>query len=334
MGSLEKRPRAPRLCARGHHTVERNPFLDRIPSIVENVVKSLEMEDSPDHIGFPMIPSEESLLKIVDLYMTIMMPGYVANQNVDKANVNYYLGDKINRLYSLLEEQIKKCLIHECREPKHDCEDCASRASENTLLVLEKIPHFRSVLAHDVKSAYDGDPAAKSLEEIIFCYPSVRVVTIYRLAHQLHMQGIPLLPRMLTEHAHRETGCDIHPGAKIGYPFFIDHCTGVVIGETSIIGKNVRIYQGVTLGGANFLKDSEGRLIRDSKRHPTIEDDCVIYAGATILGGDTAVGKGSVIGGNVWLTHSVPPYTKVLAKTDEMSIKPIDRTKELLGRTS
>jgi serine O-acetyltransferase len=186
------------------------------------------------------------------------------------------------------------------------------------------------VLAQDVTAAYDGDPAAKSLEEIIFCYPSVRIVTIYRFAHELHLQAVPMIPRMLSEFAHASTGCDIHPGAEIGYPFFIDHGTGVVIGETAVIGKNVRIYQGVTLGGLAFPKDEEGRLIRDAKRHPTLEDDCVVYAGATILGGETVIGKGSVIGGNVWLTHSVPPYTKVVARAPEAAVKPLNgkRAKE------
>lgn len=323
MGTREKRERPPILCARGHHHVKEDPHLDRIPEVVDAVVQSLDMEDSPDHLGFPMIPSQESLLKIIDLYMTVMMPGYYGNQNVDKVNARFYLGDKINRLYTLLQEQIRKCFTHECREPRFDCQDCSARASENTLALLNKIPGLRAVLAKDINAAYDGDPAAKSLEEIVFCYPGVRAVTIYRLAHELHAQGVPIIPRMLTEYGHTMTGCDIHPAAEIGSPFFIDHCTGVVIGETAIIGRNVRIYQGVTLGGASFPKDEDGRLIRDAKRHPTIEDDCVIYAGATILGGDTVIGKGSVIGGNVWLTHSVAPFTKVTAKAAETSIKPL-----------
>jgi len=316
----EKRKGLPLLCARGHHNVPGDPNLDEIPDTIDRIVQSLEMEDSPDHIGFPMIPSRESLLRIVDLYMTIAMPGYFGNQNVDRANVHFYIGDKVNRLYTLLQEQIRKCLIHECREPKYDCEDCSQNAARQTLVFLRKIPRLREVLSQDVKAAYSGDPAAKSVEEIIFCYPAIRVITLYRFAHELHTQEVPLLPRMITEHAHSLTGCDIHPAAEIGVPFFIDHGTGVVIGETTVIGKNVRLYQGVTLGGTNFAKDEEGRLIRDAKRHPTIEDDCVIYAGATILGGGTTVGKGSIIGGNVWLTHSVPPETKVTAKTDETSI--------------
>jgi serine O-acetyltransferase len=324
MGTKEQREPPPLLCARGHHQVVENPLLDRIPAVVDAVVASLDREDSPDHIGFPMIPSQESLLKIIDLYMTIMMPGYFGNQNVDKPNARFYLGDRINRLFTLLQEQIRKCFTHECNEPRYNCEECSRMGSEQTLAFLEKIPRLRAVLAKDIAAAYDGDPAAKSLEEIVFCYPGVRAVTIYRFAHELHVQGVPILPRMLTEFAHTVTGCDIHPGARIGESFFIDHCTGVVIGETTVIGNNVRVYQGVTLGGAAFEKDANGRLVRDCKRHPTIEDGCVIYAGATILGGDTVIGRGSVIGGNVWLTRSVPPETKVVAKTHETTIRPLN----------
>jgi serine O-acetyltransferase len=198
------------------------------------------------------------------------------------------------------------------------------KGGETALELLRKIPALRKKLAQDIVAAYNGDPAAKNHEEIIFCYPGVRAVTIYRLAHELLLQEIPILPRMITEYAHSMTGCDIHPGAKIGEHFFIDHATGVVIGETTIIGDRVRLYQGVTLGGANFEVDEEGRLIRDHKRHPTIEDDCVIYAGATILGGKTVIGRGSIIGGNVWLTHSVPPLTKVTLSTQEQRIIPIN----------
>jgi serine O-acetyltransferase len=325
MASREKRPQPPRLCARGHHAIDRNPPLARIPAIVEAVVASLEDKDSADHIGFAMIPSPDSIGKIIDLYMTILMPGYYGNQNVDRSNVHYYLGDKINRLYTFLQEQIRKCLIHECCEAKPACNECSDNAAEETLRFLEKIPRLRGILARDVKAAYAGDPAARSLEEIIFCYPSIRVVTIHRFAHELFRQGVPIIPRMLSEHAHALTGCDIHPGATIGVPFFIDHGTGVVIGETTVIGDNVRIYQGVTLGGAGFEKDETGQLIRDTKRHPTIEEGCVIYAGATILGGNTVVEKGSIIGGNVWLTRSVPPGTKVVARTHESLIKPVEK---------
>jgi serine O-acetyltransferase len=297
----------------------------KLPEVVSRILDSLELEDSPDHVGFPMIPSQESLHGLLDAYLTMLMPGYFGNQSVDANNVAYYLGGKADEFYTILAEQSMKCFIHECEGAgKPNCRDCEVKGGEAALELLRKVPLLRKKLAQDIVAAYNGDPAAKNHEEIIFCYPGVRAVTIYRLAHELLIQEIPILPRMLTEYAHSTTGCDIHPGAKIGDHFFIDHATGVVIGETTIIGDRVRLYQGVTLGGANFEVDEDGRLIRDHKRHPTIEDDCVIYAGATILGGKTVIGRGSIIGGNVWLTHSVPPLTKVTLSTQEQRIIPIN----------
>ncbi len=324
MGITEKRPAPPSICARGHHTIENDRHREQLPGIVEEIVRSLDADNSPDHVSYPMIPSQESLLAIVDLYMAILMPGYFGTQAVDRPSVPFYLGSRVDRLYRLLEEQLGKCLIHECSGPKPNCEECHVRAADVAITVLRRIPELRRLLAGDVQAAYDGDPAAKDLEEIIFCYPGLRAVTIYRLAHELQILQVPILPRMLTEHAHSITGCDIHPGATIGESFFIDHATGVVIGETAIIGHRVRIYQGVTLGGASFVKDEEGRMLRDHKRHPTIEDDCVIYAGAVILGGETVVGRGSVIGGSVWLTHSVPPDTRVTLSSQEQRMTPIN----------
>jgi len=325
MGTKEKRPPPPSLCARGHHTVTNDPNRRELPGIISRILDSLEAVDSPDHVGFPMIPSQDSLVRLLDAYLTILMPGYFGNQSVDTNSVGYYLGGKVDEFYTILSEQAMKCFIHECEGPgKPNCRDCEKKGGETALEILRAIPALRSKLAQDILAAYNGDPAAKNNEEIIFCYPGVRAVTIYRLGHALLHLGIPILPRMITEYAHSLTGCDIHPGAKIGEHFFIDHATGVVIGETTIIGDRVRLYQGVTLGGANFEVDEDGRLIRDHKRHPTIEDDCVIYAGATILGGKTVVGRGSIIGGNVWLTHSVPPHTKVTLSTQEQRIIPLN----------
>jgi len=324
MGTKEQRPAPPSICARGHHTIENDAHREMLPGIVDEIVRSLDADDSPDHVSYPMIPSQESLLGIVDLYLAILMPGYFGTQVVDRPSVPFYLGSRVDRLYRLLVEQVGKCLIHECSGPKPQCDDCHVKAADVAIDVLRKVPELRRRLAGDVQAAYDGDPAAKDLEEIIFCYPGLRAVTIYRLAHELSRLGVPILPRMLTEHAHSITGCDIHPGATIGESFFIDHATGVVIGETTIIGDRVRLYQGVTLGGASFSKDENGRLLRDLKRHPTIEDDCVIYAGAVILGGDTVVGHGSVIGGSVWLTHSVPPNTQVTLSSQEKRVTTIN----------
>jgi serine O-acetyltransferase len=201
----------------------------------------------------------------------------------------------------------------ECANPVIDADECASE-------FLAELPQLRKVLATDVEAAWIGDPAATSLDEIIFSYPSIYAVMVYRIAHVLFKKGVPLIPRIMTEHAHHRTGIDIHPGTRIGSHFFIDHGTAVVIGGTAIIGNNVKLYQGVTLGAFSFDKDVNGRIIRNTKRHPTIEDDVVIYAGATILGGETVIGRGSVIGGNVWLTHSVPPGTRVLQESPNLRI--------------
>ena len=187
--------------------------------------------------------------------------------------------------------------------------------------LLERLPAMRELLAGDVRAHYDGDPAARSFDEVVFCYPGLYAITVYRAAHELWQMDIPLLPRIMTEHAHGRTGIDIHPGAQIGKNFFIDHGTGVVIGETTEIGNNVRIYQGVTLGALSFPTDEHGNIMRGHKRHPTIEDNVTIYSGATILGGETTIGENSVIGGNVWITSSVPPNTTVFMATPELQFK-------------
>ncbi len=203
-----------------------------------------------------------------------------------------------------------------------DPSGAAARAPELATGLLETLPAIADMVADDVRAAFDGDPAATGFDEIILAYPGVMAIFTYRVAHALHVAGVPLIPRMLTEFAHLETGVDIHPGARIGRSFFIDHGTGIVIGETTDIGNNVKLYQGVTLGALSFPKNERGELIRGTKRHPTVEDDVVIYAGATILGGKTVVGRGSVIGGSVWLTASVPPGTRVTLQGDQLKREP------------
>ncbi|MCY0865681.1 MAG: serine acetyltransferase [Sulfobacillus sp.] len=217
------------------------------------------------------------------------------------------LGQLLWRLTSL----IHRVTPHDCPEPE-PCPQLDS-ASKTADLFMRSLPEIQRVALTDAQAAYEGDPAARGLMEIITTYPGFHAILVYRLAHILHLQGVPLLPRIMTEVAHSETGIDIHPGAEIGEYFFIDHGTGVVIGETTQIGDRVTLYQGVTLGALNFPHDQNGQIIRGTKRHPTIEDDVVIYSGATILGGSTVIGRQSVIGGNVWLTRSVPPYSKVTA---------------------
>lgn len=205
----------------------------------------------------------------------------------------------------------------ECDGPT-SCRHCTKKAQEAAGAFLRKLPHIQKRLWLDVEAAYDGDPAAKSLAEVVLAYPGHEAITVYRLAHELLIVGVPLLPRMMTEYAHRRTGIDIHPGARIGDRFFIDHGTGVVIGETTVMGNRVKLYQGVTLGALSFPRDERGKILKEGKRHPTIEDDVVIYAGATILGGNTVIGQGSVIGGNTWVTQSVAPGSKItVSKTNQ-----------------
>jgi serine O-acetyltransferase len=216
------------------------------------------------------------------------------------------------QVYRLLAEQVYLSILHDCRRSRGQCDHCGDLAADTAVEFMRRLPRIRRMLEGDVQAAFDGDPAAKSLDEIIFSYPGVEAVTVYRVAHELWDLKVPLLPRIMTEIAHSATGIDIHPGATIGEHFFIDHGTGVVIGETTEIGANVRIYHGVTLGAKSVPKGEKMELMRSAKRHPTIEDDVTIYPGATLLGGETVVGRGSTIGGNVWLTHSVPPNSVVM----------------------
>jgi serine O-acetyltransferase len=223
----------------------------------------------------------------------------------------------VTALFEALTEQITLSIRHECLRYSQPCSHCKQRGQDAAITFMHHLRGLRNLLATDVRAAYQGDPAAKGFDEIIFSYPGLFAITVYRIAHQLHEQGVPLLPRIMTEYAHSMTGIDIHPGAHIGESFFIDHGTGVVIGETCEIGKRVRIYQGVTLGALSVQRE-EVEALRNRKRHPTLEDDVIIYSGATILGGNTVIGARSVIGGNVWLTESVPSDTQVFMKKPEL----------------
>ena len=262
------------------------------------------------------MPSIDSLTETVDLLRTVLFPGFYGHPELKPGTMRYYLGFAIDRIFLLLAEQINRGLCFSCDEEEAvDCVICETKARETTLRFIESLPEIRRMLAGDVRAAYEGDPAAKSPGEAIFCYPSITALTNYRIAHELYRLDVPLIPRIITEMAHSTTGIDIHPGARIGERFFIDHGTGVVIGETCIIGTNVRIYQGVTLGAKSFPLDEAGRPIKGIPRHPVVEDDVIIYSGATILGRIT-IGRGAEIGGNVWLTRDVPPGTKVFQGRD------------------
>jgi len=292
-------------------------FRDEIPLIVPLLADSCRGEDSFHHVGPEPIPSRQAVIDLIHRACRLLYPGYFTQQRVDEANLGYYLGQEAVGFFEVLAQQITLSLRHECLRYGLPCIHCQERGQEEAIRFMRQLTSLRAILATDVRAAYDGDPAAKSHDEIIFCYPGLLAVTIYRVAHQLHQQQVPLMPRIMTEYAHSLTGIDIHPGARIGESFFIDHGTGVVIGETTAIGQRVRLYQGVTLGALSLPRDKVDSL-RTTKRHPTVEDDVIIYAGATILGGKTVIGARSVIGGNVWLTESVPPDTKVFLKKPEL----------------
>jgi serine O-acetyltransferase len=292
-------------------------YRDEIPMIVSQLEGSCRDEECFHHVGPEPIPSREAVIDIIHRACRLLFPGYFTRRRLDELNVGYYLGQEAVAFFEVLAQQITLSLRHECLRYGLPCTHCQERGQEEALLFMRQLSRLRSILATDVRAAYDGDPAAKSYDEIIYCYPGLFAVTVYRVAHQLHQQQAPLVPRIMTEYAHSLTGIDIHPGARLGESFFMDHGTGVVIGETTEIGNRVRLYQGVTLGALSLPKDQVNSL-RTKKRHPTVEDDVIIYAGATILGGNTVIGARSVIGGNVWLTESVPPDTKVFLKKPEL----------------
>jgi serine O-acetyltransferase len=275
------------------------------------------------HLDRQPLPSHAEIIRMLVTIHELLFPGYIGAQGLTGDSLSVHVESRMTWLYEAMTEQIKRAIRHgdKIGEAAGVTE---SEASDCAITFLTELPRVRERLASDAQAAYEGDPAATGLDEIIFSYPSIYAVMVYRLAHELYKMRVPLMPRIMTEHAHHRTGIDIHPGTEIGSRFFIDHGTGVVIGGTAIIGNNVKVYQGVTLGAFSFDKDASGRLVRDTKRHPTIEDDVVIYAGATILGGETVIGRGSVIGGNVWLTHSVPPGTRVLQESPNLRIIPPD----------
>lgn len=258
-----------------------------------------------------ILPSRDALVEAVELVRSVMFPGYHGNTEVSDENVRFHVGAALDRVGRIFHEQVRRGLCFACEKSQPaECGECEERAATLANTFLRKLPEVRRLLATDVQAAYEGDPAASSPDEAILCYPAMVAMLNHRLAHELYRLGVPLLPRIISEHAHSTTGIDLHPGAQVDEFFFIDHGTGVVIGETAIIGKRVRIYQGVTLGAKSFPLDDDGNPIKGIPRHPIVEDDVTIYGGATILGRIT-IGRGTVIGGNVWLTRGTAPGSKV-----------------------
>jgi serine O-acetyltransferase len=259
------------------------------------------------------LPSIDEIRNLTDVLRETLFPGYFGDSKVRAETLHHIIGSRIHTAYNLLSKQINRGFCFYCTEPQDKCKDCKEKSQHMAGEFIRKLPYIKKMLASDALAAYNGDPANKHISEAIFCYPSMTAITYHRIAHELLLLGVPLIPRIISEIAHSITGIDIHPGATIGEGFFIDHGTGVVIGETSVIGNNVRIYQGVTLGAKSFPLDEEGNPVKGIKRHPIVEDDVIIYANATILGRIT-IGRGAIIGGNVWVSEDVPPGTRVVLK--------------------
>jgi serine O-acetyltransferase len=292
---------------------------------VDNIVASVLGESRMQHLDRVLLPTRDVIIEAIKLLRQVVYPGYFGKQGLTAENVKFRIGELIVELSEMLYEQVRCCLRYREKLPGADtrgaqCEECDREATSIVANFLDRIPTIREILASDLEASFDGDPAAQSTDETIFCYPGLFAIFVQRLAHEFYQAKVPLLPRIMTEYAHSLTGIDIHPGATLGRALFIDHGTGVVIGETTTLGNNVKIYQGVTLGA---LAPAFGQRLRGQKRHPTIEDDVTIYAGATILGGDTVIGKGALIGGNVFITSSVPPLNQVTS--DPPTLKYRDR---------
>jgi len=298
---------------------------------LERIVSSLCSEKSLERVWHrtaqqASMPSRDVLKELMDRLRAALFPGFFGPPSPRLESLHHHLAVNLETLYPLLSEQIRCGGCFACDGNARPCQECADAAGQKAMAFLEHLPELRFLLASDAQAAYEGDPAAKSPGETIFCYPSMHVMIHQRIAHCLFKLDVPLIPRIITEMAHAGTGIDIHPGARIGEEFFIDHGTGVVIGETSVIGRGCRLYQGVTLGALSFPKDEQGNPIKGIPRHPILEDNVTVYAGATILGRVT-VGKGAVIGGNVWLTHDVEPGARIV---QQRSHSPADNER-LLG---
>jgi serine O-acetyltransferase len=293
---------------------------EEIGKLVGKIARTYHGDSGINFIDASNLPMRDEILEILDLLFEVLFPGYTGKRVVTKANINFIVGDILCQVAAELSKQLERAYRYQCRIRKCDGCDCRSMAENVTQHLLTQLPKIRELLKGDVGAAFDGDPAAASYEEIVISYPCITAIAAYRIAHELYLKQVPLIPRIMAECAHAKTGIDIHPGAKIGKNFFIDHGTGVVIGETTIIGDSVKIYQGATLGALSFPKDERGRVLKGGKRHPTIEDNVTIYAEATILGNVT-IGKGTVIGGNVWIRESVPAGVTVTAAHTDLVYK-------------
>lgn len=299
---------------------DRSP-LHRLEAAIDGVVQSYDGPEEINNLESAALPNRRAVIEAYQLLLPTLYMGYYSTGPLNRNNLRYHVGKSLYPAYEILVEQIRRAVTYQRRgEPN---QDDGREWSENAVLTLfEQIPELRRILNTDAVAAFNGDPSVKQLEEVIFSLPGLRATTAHRVAHVLSNVGVPLIPRILSEFAHSETGIDIHPAATIGHSFFIDHGTGVVIGETTSIGNNVKLYQGVTLGALSISRRACSANGVPVKRHPTIEDDVTIYSGAKILGGRTVIGRGSVIGANVWLMESIPPGTKIMGRSDHPPTPP------------
>ncbi len=284
-----------------------------LEDVIDIIASSYDSQEEINNLDSAALPNKRAVITAFNHIMPVLYMGFYSTRSLNRTNLRYAISEHLYPAQDILVEQIDRAVRYQERMGQLSEQKPEGWSEDVVLRFLEKLPALRRVLNTDVRAAYEGDPAASSIEEVVFSYPSVQAITAYRVAHELQIADVPMIPRIITEHAHSTSGIDINPGAQIGESFFIDHGTGVVIGATAVIGRNVKLYQGVTLGALSVSRvDIDGN--RGSKRHPTIEDDVTIYAGASIHGGDTVIGKGSVIGGNVWLTKSVPPGSKIFGR--------------------
>jgi serine O-acetyltransferase len=292
--------------------------LIRVPELeqaIDGVVESYDGNEEINNLESAALPNKRAVIAAFRHIRPAIYMGFYSTRPLSRDNLRYAVSEQLHPAYEILVEQIARAVTYDERFGETKVHRPEGWNEEVVLRLFQKLPEVRRLLNSDVLAAYDGDPAARSMEEVVFSYPAIQAITAYRIAHVLYEERVPMIPRIISEYAHSETGIDIHAGATIGERFFIDHGTGVVIGETSLIGKNVKVYQGVTLGALSARRSE--RHVDGSKRHPTLEDDVTIYSGATILGGDTVIGRGSVIGGNVWITSSVPPGSKIFGRAKE-----------------
>lgn len=298
-------------------TLSEENLFSAVPPVVRHLTRGFTSKKWFSHNEPVPIPSKHEVEKLIQQAQQILFPGYFSTVILSAENLEYHLGQTLSTFYENLAHQVSSAIRHDCFRHNKSCTRCGERSYEISAAFISSLPEIKELLELDIRATLLGDPAAENADEVIFSYPGFFAILVYRLAHRLVELEVPLIPRIMSEYAYSRTAIDIHPGAEIGNSFFIDHGAGVVIGATTEIGNRVRLYQGVTLGALSLPRNA-GEKLRNTKRHPTIEDEVIIYANATILGGKTVIGARSIVGGNVWLTESIGPDTKVLLKQPEL----------------